>query len=220
MCVLNGRFDQDKDNFTFISGRGKSVADYICVPQDYIDQCISFETITTRSIVEKANLFNFLGERSKLPDHVFTLNSIIKNNPNVIASFIDLKKAFDFVDRDMLLYKLLLYNIDGKIYNSIKSLYVQTTASIRLNNKMSDWFLCNSGVKQDDNLSPTLFSVFIGDLVDEINKLGLGINIGESKLSLLLYADDIILMAENECDMQKMLDKLHDWCKKKKESLN
>jgi len=58
-------------------------------------------------------------------DHVFTLNSVIRNNPNVIASFIDLKKAFDFVDRDMLLYKLLLNTIDGKLYNSIKSLYVQ-----------------------------------------------------------------------------------------------
>ncbi|VDI78222.1 Hypothetical predicted protein [Mytilus galloprovincialis] len=44
-------------------GRGKSVVDYIFVPQDYLDQCISFETITTRSIVEKGNLFNFLGER-------------------------------------------------------------------------------------------------------------------------------------------------------------
>ncbi|XP_063446895.1 uncharacterized protein LOC134726422 [Mytilus trossulus] len=52
------------------------------------------------------------------------------------------------------------------------------------------------------------------DLVDEINQLGLGIKIGESKLSLPLYSDDIVLMAENECDMQKMLDKLHDWCKK------
>jgi hypothetical protein len=89
----------------------------------------------------------FLKNRS-CEDHVFTLNSVIRNNPNVIASFIDLKKAFDFVDRDMLLYKLLLNNIDGKLYNSIKSLYVQTTASIRINNKMTDWFLSNSGVKQ------------------------------------------------------------------------
>ena len=47
-------------------------------------------------------------------DHVFTLNSIIGNNPTVFATFIDLKKAFDFIDRDMLLYKLLLNNIDGK----------------------------------------------------------------------------------------------------------
>lgn len=104
--------------------------------------------------------------------HVFTLNSVIRNNPNVIASFIDLKKAFDFADRDMLLYKLLLNNIDGKLNNSIKSICVQTTASIRINNKMTDWFLFKSGVKQGVNLSPTLFSIFIDDFVDEIYELG------------------------------------------------
>jgi hypothetical protein len=147
-------------------------------------------------------------------DHVFTLNSVIRNNLNVIASFIDLKKAFDFVDRDMLLYKMLLNNIDGKLYNSIKSLYVQTTASIRINNKMTDWCLCNSGVKQGDNLLPTLFSIFIDDLVDEINEYGLGVNIGDSKWSILLYADDIVLVALSEADMQNMLNKLHDRCKR------
>ena len=49
-------------------------------------------------------------------DLVFTLNSIIRNNPTVFATFIDLKKAFDFIDRDMLLYKLLLNDINGKKY--------------------------------------------------------------------------------------------------------
>jgi hypothetical protein len=109
---------------------------------------------------------------------------------------------------------MLLNNIDGKLYNSIKSLYVQTTASIRINNKMTDWCLCNSGVKQGDNLLPILFSIFIDDLVDEINELGLGVNIGDSKLSILLYADDIVLVALSEADMQNMLNKLHDWCKR------
>jgi uncharacterized membrane protein len=37
---------------------------------------------------------------------------------------------------------------------------------------MTDWCLCNSGVKQGDNLLPILFSIFIDDLVDEINELG------------------------------------------------
>lgn len=40
------------------------------------------------------------------------------------------------------------------------------------------------------------------------------INIDDFKLSMLLYADDIVLLACNETDMQKMLDKLHDWCKR------
>ena len=107
-------------------------------------------------------------------DHVFTLNSIIRNNSNVYTTFIDLKKAFDFVDRDMLLYKLLLNNIDGKVYNSVKSIYAETSACIRINGTKTDWFFCKSGVKHGDNCSPTLFSIFIDDLVKELNNLGLG----------------------------------------------
>jgi hypothetical protein len=53
-----------------------------------------------------------------------------------------------------------------------------------------------------------LFSIFIDDPVDEINELGLGVNIRDSKLSILLYADDIVLVALSEADMQNMLDKL------------
>ena len=96
----------------------------------------------------------------------------------MFASFIDLKKAlkFDFVDRDMLLYKLLLNNIDGKLYNSIKSIYAETS-------------YCHSGVKQGDNCSPTLFSIFVDDLVLEVNALGLAITVDDIKISILLYAD-------------------------------
>ena len=55
-------------------------------------------------------------------DHVFTLSSVIRNNASVFMAFIDLKKAFDFVDRNMLLYKLLQTNINGKMYDSIKNI--------------------------------------------------------------------------------------------------
>ena len=37
---------------------------------------------------------------------------------------------------------------------------------------------------------------------------------GEEKLSMLLYADDIVLVAHNEQEMPTLLDKLHDWCKR------
>ena len=62
-------------------------------------------------------------------------------------------------------------------------------------------------------MSPTLFSVFVNDLVSEINAMHLGVNLGNENISLLLYAD-IALVAENEANLQAMLDKLHDWCKK------
>ena len=91
--------------------------------------------------------------------HIFTVNSIIKNNKTVFATFVDFKKAFHFVHRDMLLYKLLLLKIDGKMYSSIKSIYANTTSCVRINGKLTYWLSCNSWVKQGDNLSHALFSL-------------------------------------------------------------
>ena len=45
---------------------------------------------------------------------------------NTFVAFIDFEKAFDWIDRDLLLYKILLCPTDGKIYYAIKSLYNQT----------------------------------------------------------------------------------------------
>ena len=72
-CVLNGRFDQAKDNFTFIHTRGKSVVDYICIPHDVLSSCKSFEVIHTKDIVDAHNLHSLLGDRSKLPDHALLI---------------------------------------------------------------------------------------------------------------------------------------------------
>ncbi|VDI60354.1 Hypothetical predicted protein [Mytilus galloprovincialis] len=114
----------------------------------------------------------------------------------------------------MMLYKLLLNKIDGKLYNSVKSIYQSSESCVRINGKLTSWFCCKTGVKQGDNLSPTLFSIFINDLVQEINDLNLGVDLLETKLSLLLYADDIALVAKSAEDLQCMLNTLHQWCKR------
>ena len=54
----------------------------------------------------------------------------------------------------------------------------------------------------------------------EIKHLDVGICMGNFKLCILLYADDIVLLAENEVDLQKMLDVLHAWCCKMRLGIN
>ena len=60
-------------------------------------------------------------------DHLFSLTSIIRNilatNMSTYCAFIDMEKAFDFVNRKLLYCCLLSYNVTGKIYRSIKALY-------------------------------------------------------------------------------------------------
>ena len=105
-------------------------------------------------------------------------------------------------------------NIDAKLYFCIKSLYSSNSAFIRINNELqTDWFDVPSGVRQGDPLSPTLFSLFINDLVDYMQNTGVGININSDLISILLYADDIILLAKSEAELQILLGALETWCK-------
>ena len=73
-----------------------------------------------------------------------------------------MKKAFDWVNRDVLMYKLLTQSgLQGKLYKAIKSIYSSSSAFVRVNNSCSDWFDITVGVKQGDTLSPTLFAMFL-----------------------------------------------------------
>ncbi|CAG2241951.1 unnamed protein product [Mytilus edulis] len=70
-----------------------------------------------------------------------------------------------------------------------------------------------AGVRQGDNLAPTLFAVFVDDLVTEINRIGKGINIGTDSLSCLLYDDDIVLISDTVDGLQSLLHCVTDWSK-------
>ena len=67
---------------------------------------------------------------------------------HVFCAFIDFKKAFDSTIRDLLIYRLLSYNIDGKIFKAIKSLYKDTVSTVKINDYVTEYFDVLHGVKQ------------------------------------------------------------------------
>jgi hypothetical protein len=82
---------------------------------------------------------------------------------------VDFEKAFDKVWRDGLWCKLLLNNINGKMYKVIYNMYQNIKSRIVYNNAVSDFFDCNNGVRQGENLSPFLFSIYLNDLEQFLN---------------------------------------------------
>ena len=100
------------------------------------------------------------------------------------------------------------------MYKIIKQMYTNTKSCLKLNNLFTDWFDVNCGVRQGDNLSPTLFSFLINDLATHIKNLNKGIKVGADKVSILLYADDMVLLADNERNLQYMLNSMKEWTKK------
>ena len=86
---------------------------------------MSFLNRRLTKYLEQSNMLadeqnGFRSDRS-CEDHIFTLNGIKRNNDHVYASFIDLKKAFDFIDRELLLYKLIKIGVDGKLYMLVQN---------------------------------------------------------------------------------------------------
>ena len=66
-----------------------------------------------------------------------------------------------------------------------------------------------------------MFSIFINDLANEIKNSNIGVHIDSEDiagnkdliiLNILLYADDIVLLAENEEDLQSLLFIVQMWC--------
>ena len=138
----------------------------------------------------------------------------------MFGCFIDFRKAFDLVDRDLLLRRLHDYDIKGKFLKMIEILYTKTESSICLNDKLTSWFETKFGVKQGDNLSPTLFSCFINPLIEELENTENSLKLGDLVVSVLAYADDILILSESEEGLQKQIDKLHSWCKKWRLTVN
>ena len=151
-------------------------------------------------------------------EHIYTLYTVINKRKlaklPTYACFVDAKKAFDTVSRDCLWFKLTSLGLSGKILQGIHSLYSDVKCAVKVNTYMTSFLDVNLGVKQGCKLSPTLFALYINDLAQDIKNLGCGIDLEIGQLSLLLYADDVVLIAPSEASLQRMLDVLNDWCRK------
>ena len=161
-------------------------------------------------------------------DHIFALNILSKfyidQKKRLYCAFVDYSKAFDFIDRAYLWQKLLNSNINGKVFNVIKNMYQNAKSQVSFRNTLSDPFPCQVGVRQGENLSPLLFAIYLNDfnafLSERYNGLSKVTDSISNELQIylkifcLLYADDTLVLAENEHFLQKALDSLHDYCNK------
>ena len=101
-------------------------------------------------------------------DNIYVLhgamNHLLIENKKLYAAFIDYTKAFDYVVREHMRYKLFNYGIRGKIIDIIRSMYENIKSRVTYDNQLSNDSTCLLGVRQEECLSPCLFSMYVNEL--------------------------------------------------------
>lgn len=158
-------------------------------------------------------------------DSVFVLHNLIswcfRSKKKLYCAFVDYTKAFDYVVRDNLWYKLLKVGVRGKMYKVIKNMYGTVTSRVKGLSQDVDSFECILGVRQGESLSPFLFAMYINDLEETMVNRGVrGLSIDTLKLFVLFYADDAVIFSDSRTGLQEGLDVLSDYCNRWKLVVN
>ena len=133
------------------------------------------------------------------------VNKSTQKNVNLVV-LLDLKKAFDTVDHQILLRKLELCRIKGQALNLLKSYRTNRKQKCQIKNFFSSEHLIKCGVPQGSILGPLLFFLYINDLPHCL-----------SKTKPWLFADDTNLTAsansvtDLEAAVNSDLDNLRKW---------
>ena len=113
-------------------------------------------------------------------------------------------RAFDRVKHDLLFEILSKAGVPDKEINIIKNLYLQQKATVRYENETSQEITIKRGVRQGCILSPCLFNIYTEYLIREALEDEKGININGQNITNcnIRYADDTIILAESEQQLQ------------------
>lgn len=148
-------------------------------------------------------------------DHIFTVKQIIEKSvvqeKTVFMGFIDLEKAFDKVPRERLWEILERRGINKKIIRIIKNIYENNTNSVISQNRRSEPFNTKEGLRQGGGLSPLLFTIYIDEIIKKCSKVTKKLHVGYKNLQRInisegAFADDIMILTENEKDLQTNLE--------------
>ena len=132
------------------------------------------------------NQAGFRKNRSSI-EHLVKLSTQIKHQfarrKNVLATFFDIKKAYDQVWHHRLLQKISSVGLHGNIFSFIENFLLHRTVSVRVGSTYSDPRQIDMGIPQGSLIAPILFNIMMHDLPKAVSK----------HVTLVQYADDICM---------------------------
>ena len=160
-----------------------------------------------------ASQCGFRHDRSTI-DQCATLQEIILQfhkqhgkAPEIV--FLDIKAAYDSVDRGLLWRQAAAKGVNPFIIRVLRALFDDNRSNVVVANKRSRQFQHAAGLLQGSVLSPVLYSIFIDPLAAKLEEHAT-LTLANRRTAGLFYADDIALVAESRPRMRQLLQVCED----------
>ena len=137
---------------------------------------------------------------------------VVKMDQNKIPLniYLDLSKAFDTINHEILIYKLKHYGIIGNSLNLLKSYLTNRKQHVELGETTSNYCSITTGVPQGSILGPLLFIIYLNDLVNATDKFYPIVYADDTALSTTLNAFNS-LNVNAEVEINQDLNNINDW---------
>lgn len=142
-----------------------------------------------------------------LIDVIDNIYSCLDNNETVVGIYVDLQKAFDTVDHNILLYKLYNCGVRGIAHKWFVNYLYNRKQFTSVNNAVSMLKNVTCGVPQGSVLGPLLFLIYVNDIAQAAP--GVQVKLFADDTNLFLSGIDI---SELICRSNNCLESLNRWC--------
>ena len=147
-------------------------------------------------------------------DHLQALTQLIEKSNEyqlpLCVGFIDYQKAFDSVEHEDLFQSLRKIGINEAYIQVLEDIYTEATARIHIDQDISKPIKTNRGVRQDDTISPKIFTAAMEGIFQSFDMSDKGINIDGERITDLRFADDVALLTHSVKDMETILNSLNE----------
>ena len=164
-----------------------------------------------KGVVELNTLQKAFREVEGCAKHIILLHELIceapKRNRSIFVVFLDLAEAFDSVNHVLLFRGLRRQSCPEHFIEVVKELYDGASTRISNGRPVTIKIKIRSGVKKGCSLSPLLFNIVMNELVDELNpRLGYKKQ-NASSISIMAFADNLVLISESQTGIESLLKK-------------